>query len=56
SDLDSALWRLGYRPIRVSKYSIGVALKQPLLARNKWNIAIERAFRNGEYEAANRNN
>lgn len=54
SELDSALWKLGYRPIRVSKYSIGVALKQPLLARNKWNIAIERAFRNGEYEAANR--
>lgn len=49
SDLDSSLWRLGFRPIRVSKYSIGICLKHSNTPRNKWTVAIDRAFKEGDY-------
>lgn len=42
--VDSVLAALGVRPVRLSKYCIGVALLHPDLAANKWNRLLVRQF------------
>lgn len=37
STLDHALWRLGHRPARISKYAVGLALLRPDLPANRWH-------------------
>ena len=34
---DTVLWRLGQRPMPLSKYCIGMALMRPDLPANRWN-------------------
>lgn len=41
---DRALWRLGVRPERVSKFAIGTALMHSELPRNKWHRLMQRHF------------
>lgn len=36
SALDRALWRLGHRPLGISKFGTGLAALHPELPRNKW--------------------
>jgi VTC domain len=43
--IDRILWRLGARPVRVSKYCIGIALLHPALAVNRYSRAMQRYFR-----------
>lgn len=40
SDADRALWSIGYRPIRVSKYCTSLAALHPGLPSNKWTRAL----------------
>ena len=40
--LDLRLWRLGHRPVRLSKYGTGLALLTPGLPRNRWHRVITR--------------
>lgn len=42
--VDRALWRLGYRPVPISKYGTGLAALTPSLPANKWNRALRRHF------------
>ncbi len=42
--LDRALWRLGVRPEKVSKFAIGTSLLNPELPNNKWHRIIQRHF------------
>jgi hypothetical protein len=42
--VDLALARMGVRPVRMSKYCIGVALLHPDMAANKWNRLLVRHF------------
>lgn len=44
-DIDRVLWRLGVRPVRVSKYCIGIALLHPDLQVNRYARAMYRFFR-----------
>lgn len=37
---DRALWELGHRPVRVSKYATGLALLRPDLPSNKWHRTL----------------
>jgi VTC domain-containing protein len=41
---DSVLWRLGQRPVALSKYCIGMALVRPDLPANRWNRELRRYF------------
>jgi hypothetical protein len=41
---DSLLWRLGQRPVSLSKYCIGMALVRPDLPANRWNRELRRYF------------
>jgi hypothetical protein len=42
--VDVALARMGIRPVRLSKYCIGVALLNPDMAANRWNRLLVRHF------------
>ena len=39
---DRALWRAGVRPVRISKYAIGMAAPHPELPANRWNRVLRR--------------
>ncbi|TDT17620.1 VTC domain-containing protein [Ilumatobacter fluminis] len=40
--VDRALWRLGRRPLTISKFALGLAMSKPTLPRNKWHRVIDR--------------
>ena len=40
--VDHALWRLGRRPTRISKFALGAAMAHPVLPRNKWHRVLDR--------------
>lgn len=42
SALDRQLWRLGHRPIKVSKFATTLAALHPVLPANKWHPALRR--------------
>lgn len=42
SPVDRRLWRSGHRPIRLSKYGVGMAALEPDLPRLKWHRALHR--------------
>lgn len=42
--VDRALWRLGFRPVTISKYCTGLAALTPELPANKWNRVLRRHF------------
>lgn len=39
---DRLLWELGHRPLRLSKYAVGLALLRPELSANRWHRTIGR--------------
>ena len=41
---DNVLWRLGQRPVSLSKYCVGMALMHPHLPANRWNRELRRHF------------
>jgi hypothetical protein len=41
---DSLLWRLGQRPVPLSKYCVALALVRPDLPANRWNRELRRYF------------
>lgn len=44
STLDRQLWAMGHRPVRISKYGVGMAALDPDLPQLKWHRAMERHF------------
>ena len=44
SRADRALWRMGIRPIRMSKYCTSLAVLHPELPSNRWHRTIRRHF------------
>lgn len=40
SALDRSLWRLGHRPVSISKYGLGLALLHPELPANRWHRLV----------------
>ncbi len=42
SAMDRTLWRLGQRPIKVSKYATSLAVLRPDMPANKWQPALRR--------------
>jgi hypothetical protein len=42
SSVDRLLWSHGHRPIRISKYGVGMAAVHPDLPRLKWHRALDR--------------
>lgn len=42
SDVDRLLWSAGHRPVRISKYGVGMAALHPELPRLKWHRALDR--------------
>ncbi|GGI46038.1 hypothetical protein BCL57_001437 [Agromyces flavus] len=42
--VDRALWAIGHRPMRVSKYATGLAAIRPGLPGNRWTRALDRHF------------
>lgn len=42
SAADRWLWRSGHRPLRISKYALGVASIHPELPSNRWNRVMKR--------------
>lgn len=44
SPADRLLWRSGHRPIKVSKFGVGMALVHPDLPATKWNRVLRRDF------------
>ena len=42
--VDAILWRLGHRPLSLSKYCAGLALLDPSLPANRWNRTLRRHF------------
>lgn len=40
SALDRSLWRLGHRPVSISKYGLGMALLDPALPANRWHRLV----------------
>lgn len=40
SEMDHLLWRHGHRPIRISKYGVGMAALHPDLPRLKWHRTL----------------
>mgnify|MGYP000954739699 FL=1 len=44
SRADRQLWTMGHRPLRVSKFGIGVALLNPELPDYKWHRIIKHEF------------
>lgn len=41
---DALLWRLGHRPVSVSKYCVGLALLHPSLPANRWHRELRTHF------------
>ena len=41
---DRILWRLGVRPLRLSKYCVGMARLDPALPSNRWHRTLRRHF------------
>jgi hypothetical protein len=41
---DRWLWRQGIRPVRISKFGVGMALFDPALPANRWNRVLRRHF------------
>jgi hypothetical protein len=41
---DALLWRLGQRPVSLSKYCVGMALLHPWLPANRWNRVLRNDF------------
>ena len=39
---DRALWHAGVRPVRISKYAVGIATAHPELSANRWNRVLRR--------------
>lgn len=44
SSIDRLLWRSGHRPVKVSKFGIGLALFHPSLPATKWNRVLRQHF------------
>ncbi len=44
SPMDQLLWQSGHRPVKVSKYGIGLALMHPYLPAAKWNRILRHHF------------
>ena len=44
SPVDRALWRLGSRPLSLSKYCVGMAVLDPRLPANRWNRELRTHF------------
>lgn len=42
--VETTLWRLGHRPVSISKYCTGLALLHPDLPANRWNRTLRRYF------------
>lgn len=42
--LETNLWRMGHRPISISKYCTGLALLHPQLPANRWNRTLRQYF------------
>jgi hypothetical protein len=42
---DRILWRLGNRPVAISKYCVGMAVLDPALSANKWHRTLQRHFK-----------
>ncbi|MDN5895331.1 MAG: polyphosphate polymerase domain-containing protein [Nocardioides sp.] len=42
--VDRLLWRLGQRPVTISKYGVGMAALDPWLPANRWNRVLRRHF------------
>jgi hypothetical protein len=42
--LDRLLWARGERPVRISKFGVGMALHDPTLPANRWNRVLRRDF------------
>ena len=42
SEMDRLLWRHGHRPVRISKYGVGMAALDPTLPRLKWHHTLHR--------------
>lgn len=43
-DADRVLWRLGERPVRISKFCVGMASLDPALPANRWHRTLHRHF------------
>ena len=50
SEVDRILWRLGARPVSLSKYATGLAALHPELPRNKWSRLLRGPFAVGSRE------
>lgn len=44
SAIDRLLWRSGHRPVKISKFGVGLALFDPELPTNKWNRVLRSHF------------
>ncbi len=44
TSIDRALWRLGHRPVTVSKFGTGLAALDPQLPHNRWHRTLARHF------------
>src|SRR5699024_10098935 len=44
SRVDRMLWRMGHRPIALSKYCAGLAVLYPHLPANRWSRVLRRSF------------
>lgn len=52
TSVDRHLWRLGHRPVRISKFGVGMAVLDPQLSRLKWHRVIENNFTNPHAQAS----
>ncbi|MGV1006324.1 MAG: polyphosphate polymerase domain-containing protein [Candidatus Nanopelagicales bacterium] len=50
SALDRLLWRLGHRPIKVSKFATTLAALHPVLPANKWLPALRRVAADAQFD------
>lgn len=41
---DRLLWQLGVRPVRISKFCVGLAALNPRLPANRWNRTLRKVF------------
>lgn len=44
TEIDRLLWSLGQRPVRISKYCVGLAMVHRHLPANRWNRTLRRYF------------
>jgi|SRR5699024_3367295 len=42
--VETSLWRMGHRPVSISKYCTGLALLHPWLPANRWNRTLRQYF------------